>query len=163
MERSMEPEGLLTLARELINDVTFCFAITCAENGDAHARIVQPRKLTDEWTVDFLTNRRCRKVRELESSGKMTLAYQHERDRSYVSLVGRASIVDDVELKRSRWVPAADRWNPGGPDDPAVVFARLETQRIELWSAVRNVMPEPQGYSAAVLVRDGDGWHYSAT
>jgi len=93
----------------------------------------------------------------------MTLAYQHERDRGYVCLLGRASIIDDVELKRSRWTPDADRWNPVGPDDPAVVYARLETQRIELWSAVRNVMPEPRGYSAAVLVRDGAGWRYSAT
>jgi general stress protein 26 len=159
----MEPDRLLLLARELINDVTFCFAISGADNGDTNARIVQPRKPTDDWAVDFLTNRRCRKVREIRRSGKMTLAYQHERDRGYVCLVGRASIIDDVELKRSRWVPAADRWNPGGPDDPAVVYARLETQRIELWSAVRGVVPEPPGYSAAVLVRDGDVWRYSTT
>lgn len=159
----MEPDSLLLLARELISELTFCFAITCAENGESHARIVQPRKPTDEWTVDFLTNRRCRKVREIEASGKMTLAYQHDRDRGYVCLVGLASIVDDVPLKRSRWVAAADRWNPGGPDDPAVVYVRLDTQRIELWSAMRNVVPEPPGYSAAVLVRDGFGWCYSAT
>jgi general stress protein 26 len=159
----MEPERLLLLAHEWIEDVTFCFAISSGANGDTHARIVQPRKPTDDWVVDFLTNRRCRKVREIERSGKMTLAYQHERDRGYVCLVGRASIIGDVELKRSRWVPAADRWNPGGPDDPAVVYARLETQRIELWSAVRGVVPEPPGYSAAVLVRDGDVWRYSMT
>jgi len=159
----MEPGDLLRLARELIDALTFCFAITCAEDGEAHARTVQPRKPTEDWTVDFLTNRRCRKVREIESSGRMTLAYQHDRDRSYVCLVGRASIVDDVELKHSRWVAAADRWNPGGPDDPAVVYARLETQRIELWSAVHGVVPEPPGYSAAVLVRRGSGWRYSAT
>ena len=159
----MEPDWLLLLAREWIDDVTFCFAITSGENGDTNARIVQPRKPTDDWIVDFLTNRRCRKVREIEKSAKMTLAYQHERDRGYVCLLGRASIIDDVELKRSRWTPDADRWNPVGPDDPAVVYARLETQRIELWSAVRNVMPEPRGYSAAVLVRDGAGWRYSAT
>lgn len=159
----MDLISLLALARELINEVAFCFAITHGPEGESHARIVQPRPATPEWTVDFLTNRRCRKVREIEASGKMTLAYQHDRDRGYVSLLGRAVIVDDVELKRSRWVPAADRWNPLGPEDPNVVYARLETYRIELWSAVRNVVPAPSGYSAAVLERDGDGWRYSET
>jgi general stress protein 26 len=93
----------------------------------------------------------------------MTLLYQHDQDKSYVSLIGRAEIVEDLELKRSIWKPAYDRWNPAGPDDPATVFARLHTQRIELWSAVYAVLPSPEGYSAAVLLRRGEEWHYSAT
>lgn len=159
----MSPEELLQQASELIDAVAFCFAVTTDERGESHARVVQARKPSADWTVDFLTNRRCRKVREIERTGRMTLAYQDDASKGYVSLIGDASIVDDVELKRSRWVPAADRWNPGGPDDPAVVYARLQTQRIELWIAAKNVMPEPVGYSAAVLVRVGTGWRYSST
>jgi len=56
----MKPDWLLLLAREWIDDVTLCFAISSGENGDTNARIVQPRKPTDDWIVDFLTNRRCR-------------------------------------------------------------------------------------------------------
>jgi general stress protein 26 len=147
----------------MIDKVTYCFAVTAADNGEVNARIVQPRKLQDDWTVDFTTNRRCRKFKEIEQSGKLTLAYQHDPDRAYVSLIGCAGIIDDVELKRSRWSAEADRWHPGGPDDPNVVIIRLATERIELWSSVRDVMPEPKGLSAAVLIRDGSGWRYSAT
>jgi hypothetical protein len=46
--------------------------------------------------------------------------------------VGGAIIVEDVELKRAMWKPAHDRWNPGGPEDPATVFARLSTDRRDL-------------------------------
>jgi general stress protein 26 len=159
----VETEHLLSLARRLIDDLTFCVAITAGEDGEINARVVQPLPIRDDWTVDTLTNRRCRKVREIERSGRLTLLYQHDPDRSYVTLLGRASIVEDVELKRAIWKPAHARWNPGGPDDPATVFARLVPDRIELWSAVHNVMPEPQGYSAAVLLRNGDGWRYSST
>jgi len=159
----MDTGHLLTIARKLIDDLTFCFAITAGESGDSNARIVQPRKLQDDWSIDVLTNRRCRKVREIEASGRMTLAWQHDADRSYVTLIGRAVIVEDLELKRAIWSPAADRWNPGGPEDPDVVFARFATERIELWSAVHDVMPPPTGYSAAVLIRDGAGWRYEAT
>lgn len=159
----METDRLLALARKLIDELTFCVAVTQGEGGEVNARVVQPMSLRDDWGVDILTNRRCRKVREIEQSGRMTLIYQHDADRSYVTLIGRAEIVEDRALKRRIWSPGHDRWNPGGPDDPATVFMRFATERIELWSAVHGVMPEPQGYSAAVLERGGEGWRLSET
>src|SRR5688572_22020973 len=118
----MDAEALLNLARKLVEEVTFCVAATHGDGGDVNARIVQPRPLSADWTVDVLTNRRCRKVREVERTGRMTLLYQHDRDRSYVSLVGPAHVVDDVEFKRSIWTDAHYRWNPGGPEDPSTIF-----------------------------------------
>ena len=159
----METEQLLGLARKLIGDLTFCVGITQGENREVNARVLQPLPIKDDWTVNVLTNRRCRKVREIERTGRMTLLYQHDADRSYVTLVGRATVIEDLELKRSIWKPGHDRWNPGGPDNPATVFARLSPERIELWSAVHGVMPEPQGYSAALLLRDGEGWRASGS
>lgn len=159
----MDSEPLLKLARDLIDELTFCVAVSQGDGGDANARIVQPRPLGADWTVDVLTNRRCRKVREVERSGRLTLLYQHDKDRSYVSLVGPAQIVDDVDFKRSVWTEAHYRWNPLGPDDPETIYLRLTTERIELWSAMHGVSPEPVGYSAAVLTREADGWRVSAT
>ena len=159
----METQQLLDLARQLMNELTFCVAATQGEDGETNARVVQPLPVQDDWTVNVITNRRCRKVRDIERSGRLTLLYQHDADKSYVALVGRAEIIEDVELKRLIWTPGYDRWNPLGPDDPNTVFARLSTDRIELWSAVHDVVPEPHGYSAAVLERDGVGWRYSET
>ena len=159
----MDVDRLLQLARTLIGDLIFCVAATPGEDADVSARVVQPLPPREDWTVDTMTNRRCRKVREIERSGRMTLLYQHDRDRSYVCLMGRAEIVEDVELKRSIWKPGHDRWNPGGPEDPDTVFMRLVTDRIELWSALHDVLPPPEGYSAAVLLRDGAHWRYAAT
>lgn len=159
----MDVERLLSLARRFVEEATFCVAATASEDGGASARVVQPMKVQDDWTVNVITNRRCRKVREIERSGKLTLLYQSSDGRSYACLGGPAEIVEDRELKRATWTPAHDRWNPGGPDDPATVFMRLNASRIELWSAVEDVTPEPEGYSAAVLVRDSGSWRYETT
>ncbi len=81
-------------------------------------------------------------------------------------------VEDDIELKRSRWAAlnpeereVAARWNPRGPEDPDWLYIRLITNRIELWNAARNVMPEPKGYSAAILRRTSvaDAWVYSTS
>lgn len=80
-------------------------------------------------------------------------------------------IIDDIELKRSRWAAFTEaqkkfalRWNPMGPEDPDLVYVRLKTKRIEMWSSEHRVMPEPIGYSAAVLTRNSEsGWTCSKT
>lgn len=159
----MDTDRLLSLARQLVDGTPYCVAATVAERGGANARIVQPLKVGDDWTVNVLTNLRCRKVRDVERSGKLTLLYQSEDGRSYACLHGPAEVVEDRELKRAIWSPAADRWNEGGPDNPATVFMRLKTDRIELFSVAGGVTPQPEGYSAGVLVRDGHAWRYETT
>ena len=125
----MDTIALLTVARETIDKVSFCFAITVGEGGEASARVVQTGKLRDDWSVGFMTERYCRKVVEMERAGRLTLAYQYDPEKAYVTLTGRPIIIDDVELKRAVWNPSADRWHPGGPDDPNVVIVRLITDR----------------------------------
>jgi general stress protein 26 len=159
----MQSDNLLSAARGIIDKVQYCFAITVMENGETHARVVQPRKVREDCSADFMTNRQSRKVKEIERTGKLTLAYQYDRDGAYVCLMGPARVLADIPLKRSMWTPDADRWFPGGPENPDVVIVRLETNRIELWSLADQIMPEPNGSKAAVVVRDGHEWRCSTT
>ena len=92
----MDTEELLNIAREIVDRQKFCFAITVTSCGEANARIVQPRRLAQDWSVDFATRKTCRKFREIKSYGKLTLAYQDDTDRAYVSLVGSVVVEADV-------------------------------------------------------------------
>lgn len=156
----LHSDDLLRIAREMVDKVRFCFAVTTSEDGRANARVVEPGKLGKDWRVRFITNRESRKFGEIERSGRLLLAYQHDPDSAYVTLDGPATIIDDVEVKRSVWTEDADTWFPGGPEDPGVVLIELLTTRIELWSAAQGVMP---GIGAAVLDRNGDMWTSSDT
>lgn len=158
----MQTDKLLNIARETIERVPLCFAIT-VDNAVAHARIVQPSKLAGDWSVRFLTSRRCRKIDEMQRTGHLTLAYQYDPEGAYVTLEGRPTLIDDVDAKRALWKKDSDRWFTGGPEDPTVVVVELRTERIELWSSGHDVIPEPRGLSAAVLERDGEGWRYGKT
>jgi hypothetical protein len=73
-------------------------------------------------------------------------------------------IVDDVQVKKAIWSPASYRWHPGGPTDPNVVLIDFVADRIELWSSMHGVMPDPtKGLWAAALSREGDGWRSHVT
>ena len=159
----MDIDHLLSVARETITGLEWCFAITAAETQDVNARLVQIGRLHDDWSVRFMTDRRCRKVREIERSGRLTLAYQNVPDRAYVTLIGRAVVTAGIEAKRAVWRPETYRFHPGGPEDPNNVLVVFQTERIELYSVGREVRPDPLGFSAAVLIRSGSEWHYEAS
>jgi general stress protein 26 len=133
-------------------------------NGDANARAIDTSKLTDEWTVRFMTDRRTRKVGEIARTGRMTLIYHHQVGRAYVTLVGRASIIDDVAVKQASWQPGSFKWHPGGPTDPNVVLIEFVAERIETWNTPGQIVPDPtKGLWAAVLTRDAGGWRCAGT
>jgi general stress protein 26 len=160
----MQTSDLLRLARNTIDAVPSCLAITVDSQGDANARVVNPSKLTDQWTARFMTDRRTRKIGEIERTGRMTLVYQHDAGGAYVTLIGHAAIIDDVGVKSATWRPASFKWHPGGPTDPNVVLVEFTAERIETWNSPHDVVPDPaKGLWAAVLVRDGAGWRHAGS
>ncbi len=160
----MDTDGLLRIAREIIANVPACMAITVDGNGEANARVVNPKPLSDAWTVRFATDRRSRKAREIERSGRLTLAYQYDPGSAYVTLIGRAVINDDVTAKTKNWRPESYRWYPGGPEDPNVVYVDFTAERIELWSSSHGIEPDAvKGLWAAVLIRGASGWRADTT
>ena len=160
----MDAHGLLQIARDTVAKSPMCLAITVDQNGEANARVVQTSPLRDDWTLRFMTDRRSRKVEEIERTGRLTLAYQDNPDNSYVTLVGRAAIVDDVAVKQAIWRPASQKWHPGGPTDPNVVLIDFTADRVELWSSPHGVVPDPtRGLWAAAVSRTADGWRYHPT
>jgi general stress protein 26 len=160
----MRTEALLQIAREIIAKVPACMATTVGQDGDANARVVNPKPLSDTWTVRFATDRRSRKSAEIERSGRLTLAYQYDAEKAYVSLIGRATVCEDVAAKIDGWRADSSKWFPGGPTDPNVVYVDFFAERIELWSPSQGVVPGPvRGLWAAALVREQSGWVASTT
>ena len=97
----MDTDEPLQAAREIIANVSFCFAITTDQNGESNARLVQTSELTEDEPLRYMTDRRTRKVEDIERSGKLPLAYQYDPWFAYVTLVGRATVIDDVAVKQA--------------------------------------------------------------
>jgi Pyridoxamine 5'-phosphate oxidase len=149
---------LLAAARDAIAEVPICWVVTPTEDGlGANARAV--RDCTgraggggDAWTRWFLALPGSRKAAEIRRAGRATLAYQHGSGDAYVTLVGRAELVDD------RSVVAAGLRLVDDPDGSAaarLVAVRVMVDRVEVH--VRGVTAEPWGRGRTLLERDGEG------
>ncbi|CUR55811.1 putative Pyridoxamine 5'-phosphate oxidase-related, FMN-binding [metagenome] len=52
---------------------------------------------------------------------------------SWVSLTGRAEVVDDPRKLEELWNTFAEAWLPGGPEDPNAVLMRVDVESGEYW------------------------------
>ena len=158
MPPTTDVERLLAAARETMAKVQDCWLATPSQDGGISARVVVPIPPVpgeEDWTIWFATHGSSRKAAEIRRAGRLTIGYQHHPDRAYVSLQGRAALIEDRSTVRKHWNEERFRlYFPGGPEDPKTIFVRISVDRIEL--CVNGVTPDPFGSRYSAIERDAD-------
>lgn len=148
-------ERLLEAARQTMAEVRYCWVVTAAGDGRANARVVKAflnDDGEDPWTRWFLTMRTGRKSAEIRAAGRVTLAYQHASGDAYVTLAGRADIIDEPLAVENRLRQVDD---PGGTLQGKLVAIKCIADHVELH--VRGVTAEPWGHGRTLLQRSREG------
>ena len=103
----MQVDAVLEAARAAIAANTWCFAITLAADGAPHARLVQPGRLREDWSLRFLSDARSRKVRELCRDPRLALAWRHDAGRRHIpaGALGATERCAGTRAQSGRYVP----------------------------------------------------------
>lgn len=101
--------------------------------GGLRARPLQARPDRGAGIIWFITDVRGVKDDEIGAAHDVGLVFIDERDRVYLSVTGRASVVRDAAKTKEVWTATDDIWLPGGADDPNVRLLRMQPVTAELW------------------------------
>lgn len=148
-------ERLLKAALQTMAEVPYCWVVSAADGGHTSARVVKAFPNghgEDLWTRWFLTMRTGRKSAEIRAAGRVTLAYQHSSGNAYVTVAGRADIVDEPLAVESRLQQVDD---PDGTLPGKLVAVKCTADHLELH--VRGITAEPWGHGRTLLQRDREG------
>jgi len=116
--QSGDRDKLLGAARETINAARYAALISIDETGQPRSRTVDAFPPDENFVVWIATRPVTRKVKQIRNNAKVTLYYWHSESRSYVSIMGVATIVDDVAVKnRMRREADSDKLYPNFPAD----------------------------------------------
>lgn len=91
----------------------------------------------DEYdgTLWFFTRRSAEKVLETQSDHDVCLSFSDQDDGVYVSLSGKANVINNRELIEKYWNPFVAAWFPEGKDDPDVALLEVKVEMGEHWKA----------------------------
>jgi general stress protein 26 len=131
-------DSLLTAARSLMAGAHYAGLITLDSAGAPQARTVEPFPPETDFTVWIGTNPRTRKVGEIQRDARVTLYYYDPSAMGYVTIHGRAQVVDDPALKRTWWNPG---WEAFYPDrDKGYLLLKVTPERLEIVSPAHGIM-----------------------
>jgi general stress protein 26 len=127
-----------SVARELMIAARYAALITVDSTGATQARTIDPFAPDDAMVVWFATNPRTRKVAEITRDSRVTLYYFSTQHGGYVTLRGRARLVDDPLEKQRRWKP---EWAPFYPDrERDYLLVVVTPERLEIVSPGQGIV-----------------------
>lgn len=158
-EKPTEPgkDQLLKAAREVMAAARYCAFITVGEDAHPQARIMDPFEPEADMTVWLATNPATRKVAEVRRDPRVTLLYFDSKGPAYVTLVGRASVVDDAAEKAKRWKEEWAQFYRDGNRGADYLLLRVAPRRLEIVSYPHGILNDPENWRPRSLVLAPDG------
>ena len=115
----------------LISSFSTAMLVTESCDGDLRARPMAIAGRHEPAMLYFLTRREDEKLKELAHRADVSVVMQ--RNDQYLSISGRARLVDDSDLVEQAWSASARLWFPQGPEDPNVELFCVEPGFAESW------------------------------
>jgi general stress protein 26 len=94
-----------------------------------------------DMTIWMGTNRKTRKVTDIERDSRVTLYFYSSDAVGYVTVTGRARLVDDVEEKAMRWKAEWEAFYQDRASDYLLI--RVTPERLELVDYSREMVGDP--------------------
>jgi general stress protein 26 len=144
-----ERDTLIAAAYEIMATTRFAALVTLDESGHPRVRTMDPFLPDEDMVVWLGTNRRTRKVQEIEDDPRVNLYYASPDADGYVSVYGTARLVDDPAEKARRW---KDEWTQFYPDrEASYLLIAVVPTRIEIVSYRRGIVGDPDTWEPASI------------
>lgn len=136
MEGSKSGEKSFAHLKSLIEDIQFCMLTTADDDGTLRSRPLQTAGVDDDCTLWFFTSRSSPKVTEAQAGGgSVNVSYANPAKSDFVSISGRATIVQDRAKMKALYTKWVEVFFPKGLDDPDLALLRVDVEKAEYWDA----------------------------
>lgn len=106
--------------------------VTLNSDHEFHARPMAVGAVEPSGRLWFLTGKDTAKVHEIEMDSHAYLTAQ-DGDNAFLTLTGRATLIDDHERVRDLWQEGFKVWFPRGKDDPDIEVISIQPEYGEFW------------------------------
>jgi general stress protein 26 len=153
-QREISRDSLLTYARMIVDSAKCRVFMTVDEEGKPRAREMSPFPPEDNWVIWLGTFPTSRKVKQIQNNPNVVVFYYDTKGMSYVSVSGKARLVNDPDLKAKYW---KEGWKQFYPDrDTHYILIEVTPERLEVCSFKYHLFWNPEGQPASVEFSDNE-------
>ena len=129
-------DRVLEISRDIAVKARYCALITIDRSGRPAARTMYPLPPGPDFVVWMATNPASEKVRQISRDPHVALYYFDPDSQGYVSLIGRAELVNDSKEKAKHWHEA---WNQFYPDRERALLIVVTPEKLEMVSVKHKI------------------------
>lgn len=115
--------------QELIKDIDTAMLTTKSDEGLV-SRPMKTQEVEFDGDLWFFTKKNTDKYHEFLRDSDVNVSYA---GKSYVSVRGRAEIVNDLDKKKELWSPVYEKIMQTTYDDPNVILFKVRAEAAEYW------------------------------
>lgn len=144
-------EEAIQKLNELIEEIDIAMLTTVEEDGTLRSRPMVTQRSKFDGDLWFFTAVSSSKVAEVMHDRHVNLSYADPKSQNYVSISGRASLVQDRKKMEELWNPAYKAWFPKGLEDPDLALLRVTAEQAEYWDSPSSAVVHAVGLVKAVV------------
>jgi general stress protein 26 len=120
---------------ELIRNIGVAMLTTVDRTGHLHSRPMMTLRNTADNALWFFTQASSHMVDDVNGHHPVNLSYVDSTRGRYISVNGRARVVNDRAKKTALWERRLGAWLPKGCEDASVILLRIEVHEAEVWDS----------------------------
>jgi len=119
--------------RDLITDIPFAMFTTVTADGALRSRPMVATANAFDGKLWFFTRTHSAVAQEIGGNRHVNVTYVSAPEDRFISVSGRAAVVQDAARANQMWNPSYNQWFAGGASDTELSLIAIEVGRIEYW------------------------------
>ncbi|MFW0715412.1 pyridoxamine 5'-phosphate oxidase family protein [Pedobacter sp. N23S346] len=131
----MKNEKNIAILKELAEGVRTCMFTTVSSGDEFGSRPMSTAKIEEDGSIWFFTNEYSLKSKEISKENNVLLSYSDPSKNTYLTVKGKAELVDDQVRKEAYFSPFVKAWFPDGVEDPRLILIKVAPEEAEYWDS----------------------------
>jgi len=138
---------------KMIKDIKFAMFTTRHGNGHLHSRpmTTQNKSLDGDGNLWFFMSKKGDPVDDLKADPTVCVVYADPGSDTYVSVSGKAAMIEDQAKKNQLWSKMAEAWFPGGATDPDLALVQVQIVHANYWDVKESKIVQLYEMAKAVV------------
>jgi general stress protein 26 len=138
--KNLYNEDAVKKIKDFVDDIKFCMFCTSVTDMPFRTRPMSTLEVDEEGNLWFFSAKSSDKNDEIKDNDTVQLIYSKNSDVHFLTITGKATIVEDQAKKDELWNPIVKAFFPEGKDDPDLSLVKIKPEAAHYWDTINGKM-----------------------
>jgi general stress protein 26 len=138
--KNLYNEDAVKKIKDFVDDIKFCMFCTSVTDMPFRTRPMSTLQVDEEGNLWFFSAKSSDKNDEIKDNDTVQLIYSKNSDVHFLTITGKATIVQDQAKKDELWNPIVKAYFPQGKDDPNLSLVKIKPEAAHYWDTINGKM-----------------------